>query len=415
MKKKLLLVSIFTFSLCISIFAQSTLQIGNKVNIGIVSNTYGPMNTWFGGAPVERANRHACIYPLQSIGLIPVNSTITGIQWYRNVTSLSGANGVAGSLQGTPYLKVYLKNTALNTYAGVLTWADSIASTVQVFNGDPTTFVGNTTGWVTVPFSQPVTYAGGNLAIFTEYGQTQSTANTIVWSYDDSSVSPDVLTNYFNSTQCRYNAPVTTYASGAFTFPATTSGSNVRHPSLIINYTIPLPIELVDFKGKKIQEGVQLLWKTALEENFAHFILEKSDDGKLWQNTAQINTKNNRNGSEYAFLDTKIVKNALYRLKIVNRDGSFEFSKIISVEQQNASDIVLFPSITDDKINLAVGKKVVDEALFYIFNMEGKIIKHFTLTDEGITTIDVSELPSGIYWVKNIGSNLTFCSKFIKK
>jgi hypothetical protein len=416
MKKNLLFISLLTFNLSINLFAQSTLQIGNKVFPGLTTNTYGPMNTWFGAAPVERANRHACIYPLQAIGAMPVNSSITGIQWYRNVTALSGANGVAGSLNGAPYLKVYLKNTALNTYSGVVTWADSAATSVEVFNGDPTTFVGNATGWVTVPFSQSVTYAGGNLAILTEYGQTQSTSNTVVWSYDTSSVSPTVTANYFNSTQCRYNAPVTTYASGKFTFPATTSGSNVRHPSLIINYTAPplLPVELADFQGKKVASGAQLMWKTALEENFAYFILEKSEDGKIWQNIAQINAKKQRLGSEYAFWDTKMSKNALYRLKIVDRDGSFEFSKIISIEQQNASDIVLFPSLAADNINLVVEKKAWRDASFYIFNTEGKIMKTFTLTDYGITTIDVSELPSGIYWVKNIDANLSFCNRFIK-
>jgi hypothetical protein len=215
-----------------TILSAQTLQVGKRDFIGLTGNTYGPMNTWFGGPPLTRGNRHAIIYPLQSIAAMPAGSAINALSFYRNVTSLSGADGIPGKLSGEPTLKLYLKNTPLNTLATAVNWPDSAATAVEVYNADPTAAVGDTTGWVKLNLNTPFKYTGGNLMLLIEYLQTASTMNTVVWSYDTSSVSPQIGKNYFNSTQCRYIAQVT-----ALPFPITTTGSNIRHPTTIFHYS----------------------------------------------------------------------------------------------------------------------------------------------------------------------------------
>lgn len=40
-----------------------------------------------------------------------------------------------------------------------------------------------------------------------------------------------------------------------------------------------LPVELIEFKGKKKEEQVLLQWQTAWEKNNSHFVVERSTDG----------------------------------------------------------------------------------------------------------------------------------------
>jgi hypothetical protein len=106
------------------------------------------------------------------------------------------------------------------------------------------------------------------------------------------------------------------------------------------DYTPPLAVELSSFTGQVVNNEIVLRWKTITEENSYGFELEKklnSDNGignKAWNKVAFIKGYGNSNSPiEYSFVDKDVTQSGeyLYRLKMIDLDGSIQYSKIIKV------------------------------------------------------------------------------------
>jgi hypothetical protein len=389
MKKLTLFIALIT---ALSGKSQLTLQIGSRAFTGLSTNTYGIMNSWSGVSPFERGNRNATIYPLQSIGIIPVNSQITALKFYRDV--LSGQP--AGVLQGSPRFKLYVKNTTLTTFATAVTWQDTANTMLTVFDGDPTAIVGNTSGWVTFTLPTPLIYSGNNLMILLEYWQTAAATPSVVWSYDNSSVSPQVTADYFDATQNRYNSPVTTLP-----FAANTTGSNIRHPSLQIVYTeAPIPVKLASFDAVKRNTAVQLNWATSLETGTTVFDVQKSNDAVNWNNIATVPAFNTSNGAAYQHIDNKPGDINFYRLKITEDNGKVYYSATKKVSFAKNNIFTVSPSPAHNFIQVSFPQKT--RANIQMISSAGAIVKQTGLINTQSLSIDISDLPAGIYLVRDI-------------
>ncbi|MEZ4953710.1 MAG: DUF839 domain-containing protein [Saprospiraceae bacterium] len=113
-----------------------------------------------------------------------------------------------------------------------------------------------------------------------------------------------------------------------------------------------LPIELIKFTGKKVDSGIQLNWEIANAVNFSHFEIEKN--GEAIGETVD----------DY-FLDKSPNKGAnYYRLKMVDLDGSFNWSKTINILFES-SDLVISPNPND-------GIFTVNSEEYQIFDFQGK-------------------------------------------
>lgn len=389
MKPFLLVVALF-FSF--SGIGQSILQIGNRASTGLSTNTYGIMNTWSGAAPAERGNRHAIIYPLQSIGIIPVGSQITALKFYRDI--LSGQP--EGALQGNPTFKLYIKNTPLSTFATAVTWQDTANTMATVFNGDPSSIVGTSSGWITFTLPTPLIYDGTNLMLLMEYWQTAAALPSIVWSYDVSSVSPQISTDYFNATQNRYNAPVT-----SLPFAANTTGSNVRHPSLQIVYTPgAIPVKLVSFEAQKNNTSVQLNWATSTETGNTVFEVERSADAINWQRLTTVPARNSINGANYGYSDANPSAINFYRLKIMEDGARIYYSDTKKILFAAKPTFIVSPSPARDMIKIAFAQPA--KAQLQIINASGAVVKQTGLQQMQTINLDIAHLPAGIYLIREL-------------
>jgi SdrD B-like domain len=96
-----------------------------------------------------------------------------------------------------------------------------------------------------------------------------------------------------------------------------------------ITQVTALPVTLVSFTGKATDEVVNLTWKTSNEQNFNHFEVERSSDSKEFGSigTVEANTSN-----IYSLQDRNPMSGInYYRLRMVDNDGSYTHSKVISV------------------------------------------------------------------------------------
>ncbi len=104
--------------------------------------------------------------------------------------------------------------------------------------------------------------------------------------------------------------------------------------TLFIIVSTALAGALLDyFHAQTEGENVKLEWKTTTETNLANFIVQRKTPDTEYIDLAAINPTGNN--SIYSFIDQAAYKMTnpifLYRLKIVDRDGSYAYSSEVSV------------------------------------------------------------------------------------
>jgi beta-glucanase (GH16 family) len=130
------------------------------------------------------------------------------------------------------------------------------------------------------------------------------------------------------------------------------SGAKVAAPagvSFALAQNAPLPVRLISFNGKNVEEGNQLSWKVSAEQNFSHYEIERSAAAKTFKTIGKVMGNSNVNELlSYSYIDKNEELNkvglaangAYYRLKMVDLDGKTEFSKIIFVENKTEKSTV---------------------------------------------------------------------------
>lgn len=184
----------------------------------------------------------------------------------------------------------------------------------------------------------------------------------------------------------------------------------------------PLPVELESFEGKATQSGIALEWTTASERNSATFEVEHSKDGKTFAAIGKIASHGNSNTKQkYGYLDRRALPEInYYRLKQVDLNGTFEYSKLIAVSQRAVStpeSVSVYPNPASGKnVTIAIDGYNTETKEIRIMNTNGKEVFNRAITT-GTNRLDLAldelKLPSGIYLVKVISSTQTATKKLI--
>ncbi len=177
---------------------------------------------------------------------------------------------------------------------------------------------------------------------------------------------------------------------------ATNAGTLRITNTLSLNGTAPLPITLISFKAN-ITESQQtvLKWATASEKDNDYFEVERSKNAIDFESIGKIKGRGTvelRN--DYTFMDESPLKGInYYRLKQVDFDGQFSYTRIESVIKDGDGTISLFPNPTANilKINFEDTEQIENTT---IYNLMGRIVKTIS-GNKG--QYEISDLPQGKY------------------
>jgi len=161
-----------------------------------------------------------------------------------------------------------------------------------------------------------------------------------------------------------------------------------------------LPIELLSFVGANKGSYNLLEWATASETNNAGFDIERSTDGVRFQKIGFVAGKGTTAQEQrYTFEDAtpseRPASVIYYRLKQIDEDGQFEYSKIVSVHNGSKNTrIQVYPTTTRDVIRVVAEGEPVDAVT--VVNQMGQVV----LTARQVSSVDMSSLPAGMYVVQ---------------
>jgi hypothetical protein len=245
----------------------------------------------------------------------------------------------------------------------------------------------------------------GNLYIFgtlqfTNGSKIDLAANSIVDVYSGGSIigGNGGAKLVFPSTS--YAGPFST--TGPFFFTNSGSGGGI------------LPLTLVSFYSSQQNQEVILYWRTENEENINSFEIESKNGNSDWQTLEMIPSMATKEGGySYTFTDhTKMNGDRYYRLKIVDRDGKYVYSKVLFVTSGQTGTLSVSPTLVSGSMNVILPAS--GPARVSIFNTSGQLVKTL-IAGNKVFNIDVSGLRRGAYFLSvSQGKNFQ-ATKFFKQ
>ncbi len=167
---------------------------------------------------------------------------------------------------------------------------------------------------------------------------------------------------------------------------------------------ISLSAELTTFTAHPLSKNVQLNWQTASEKNNDHFDIERSTDGKTFSKIGEQKGQGTTSQVQnYGYLDTNPFSGVnYYRLKQVDVDGQFTYSKTVSVEMgKTGKSISVYPNPVKDK--LMVETTIQGDYTIDLFDITGKLLQSYK-ANQPLMSLTINDLPNGVYMV-SIKSN----------
>lgn len=110
---------------------------------------------------------------------------------------------------------------------------------------------------------------------------------------------------------------------------------------------VTLPVDMVSFVAEKVSQTVQLRWHVANELNTDHYDIEQSLDGTKFTKVGTVIARGSGDGSNtYDFTDVNptLKKNNFYRIKQVDKDGTYTYSIIRLVKFKSETLITVTPN-----------------------------------------------------------------------
>ncbi|WP_353721986.1 T9SS type A sorting domain-containing protein [Dyadobacter sp. 676] len=164
-----------------------------------------------------------------------------------------------------------------------------------------------------------------------------------------------------------------------------------------------LPVKLISFGAKTENEKVRVDWKTASEKNNSHFIVERSYNGKLFEEIGRVEGKGTtETETSYTFYDSKPLTGvSYYRLKQVDNstvvdgnivDGKSTYSTIVSVRREESKFFVVSPNPIADVAEIALNAPVKIRS-WNLVNIAGQPV----LKDQTGLKLNLSQLAAGEY------------------
>jgi hypothetical protein len=165
--------------------------------------------------------------------------------------------------------------------------------------------------------------------------------------------------------------------------------------------TVALPIELLSFEGKALEKSNLLTWRTASETQNKGFDIERSTDGSRFEKIGFVAGNGATSQTQrYTFEDSSPLERLgevlYYRLKQLDFDGRFEYSKIIAIAQKGDNAVSIFPNPSKGVFTLSGLKNIEDEQISIV----NSIGQNIAINVQNDGQMDLSAYPSGVYYLR---------------
>jgi hypothetical protein len=207
---------------------------------------------------------------------------------------------------------------------------------------------------------------------------------------------------------------------GNFAVSAGSSGAAVTGNAISVKGTVDgtLPVTLSSFTSSIQNQAALLNWATESEVNFDYFSVEKRTNNSEFKEIGRVPAKGGNTKTLYNFSDRNIsFETNYYRLKMVDKDGTFEYSNIVTETlESSAQKLSIYPNPVVNQVAKVQFKSLSAKSSLKVVDVLGKIVLNLQL-EAGVNTtdLDLSKITSGQYMLllESNGAKVDYL-KFVK-
>lgn len=156
-----------------------------------------------------------------------------------------------------------------------------------------------------------------------------------------------------------------------------------------------LPVKLISFTAKGVNQTSVLNWQSTSEVNLSNFVIQRSTDGQSFSDIGSVAAHNAAGIFNYSFVDqSPNFGTNYYRLLSIDLDGSKSTSDTRAVSFGSLGALSVYPNPAKTNVNLS-GLRKGD--IIKVTDLEGREIKSQVYQGENVMNLDVSNLNVGIY------------------
>ena len=215
----------------------------------------------------------------------------------------------------------------------------------------------------------------------------------------------DNVTVDFTGKNIKMNSPVTSYSD--FTFGTKNTDPDIH----------PLPVTFTAFSGRQEGNSIVLEWATMSEKDNDYFEIERSIDGVNFVTIGYVDGAGDSDRRiDYTFSDNAPESGyCYYRLSQVDFDGTRAYAdKVISVQYtgDEVAQLTIVPNPTDGRFRVSATSSMAG-GVVQLLSQTGNVLRTVNV-DSFDATLDISDLPSGIYVLRFTANNRVLQQKVVK-
>jgi hypothetical protein len=245
----------------------------------------------------------------------------------------------------------------------------------KVFQVTPTEGAAGTT--YTISFYLTTAELGGKVASSLKLAKTSAASAAAATTSNTTVISPTV----------------TAFGANAYQFTGTFTGFS----RFFLVQENALPVTLTSLRAvPQEQNSVSVQWTTSSETNFEHFELEHSlHPTERFTKIASLPAGK----PEYHYLHQQpsLGTANYYRLKMVDQDGSYAYSKLTSALLRAAGELTLAPNPAKEKVLLASPSGI---ASIRVLTMDGRMFMEKLSNGDNSLEVTLPKVPSGLYLIQ---------------
>lgn len=268
--------------------------------------------------------------------------------------------------------------------------------------------------------------AGTNPTIVLEIVGTNTANSTVVLATSTFSFTTQAAGQWVQLSVSEVTVALNTYKKLEYRIRNTNTTANsfaVDDICVIAPQAGTLPVSLTALKGTYANGVARLSWGTQQESNSAYFEIERSSDGSNFTSIGRTAAAGvsvlERN---YRFDDIKVNNGTnYYRLKAVDKDGSFTYSNIVvlNVSIKGISITGIYPSPFIDKVNVTVAAETNSTVTIRLLDNTGKQLRQqISQVNKGVNNLalyNLGGLAQGLYLVEVVTDGVSQTQKILKQ
>lgn len=215
--------------------------------------------------------------------------------------------------------------------------------------------------------------------------------------------------------------PVRTIVSAGTYYVDINWSSCIWTDTIVVSDLGPLPIELTWFQAVLKEGQVNLQWNTASDSYHREFTVQRSGDGTRFQDLTTLSGEAAEPGvRQFNTADPQPLHGtAYYRLRMIENDGSIEYSPIRTVvwNPNEKVSMDLYPNPAEDRFVVEIFNEVTTPIRVQLINLEGKVIKSWQSEkdDQNRIELSIEDMAAGLYVARILADGHTTSRRLLIK